>query len=109
MKSRIKTKVMMGTAVAATAAALLIPTSAHAATQSGHVSVCNSSSSDEYGVFPYRGDAATTIINPGHCWSGGVFTGISSDEVVGYRNVNGFWQAVAYKYFNDADGVTFIF
>ncbi|MEU6216738.1 hypothetical protein ABZ845_04335 [Streptomyces sp. NPDC047022] len=110
MKPRVKGKVVMGTAVAGMAAALLIPASAHAATaQSGRVTVCNSSSSDEYGVFPYRGGFATTIISPGRCWSASGFSGISSDEVVGYRRVNGYWQAVAYRYFNDAAGVTFTF
>ncbi|MGW1625676.1 hypothetical protein [Streptomyces sp. NPDC002172] len=99
---------MMGTAVAGMAAAVLVPTSAHAATQSGHVSLCNASSSDEYGVSPYRGGLATTTINPGHCWSAGGFSGISSNEVIGYRKVSGYYQAVAYKYVNDADGVTFI-
>jgi hypothetical protein len=109
MKPRVKA--VLGTAVAGVAAAVLIPTSAHAATaQSGYVTVCNSSSSYEYGQFPYRSGFATTSIAPGGCWSMGGFSGLSTDEVVGYRrSVNGSWEAVGYRYFKDAAGVTYVF
>jgi hypothetical protein len=67
------------------------------------------SQSAEYGEFPYRGGLSTTIVNPGTCWSYGGFTGISSDEVVGYREINGVFEAVTYEYFNDANGVFLAF
>jgi hypothetical protein len=74
--------------------------------------VCNSSSSPEYAEFPYGGGLATTIINPGlgSCWvSESPFSGISSDEAVGYRYVNGAWQAFTYQYFDDANVTDFTF
>lgn len=107
MKTRTKT--LLGGAVTAMAAVALIPTAAHAVSQNGVVTVCNWSNSPAYGEFPYRGGMETTLINANSCWTHSGFTGLSSDEVVGYRYVNGVWQAVAYQYFNDANGTNFVF
>lgn len=107
MKNRAKA--VLGTAVGM-AVAVLVPTAAHAATATaGLVTICNVSQSVEYGEFPYRGALETTGIDPGRCWAGTGFVGLSSDEVVGYRDVNGVFEAVAYEYFNDANGVYFAF
>lgn len=107
MKNRAKA--VLGTAVGM-AVAVLVPTAAHAATAAdGLVTICNVSQSAEYGQFPYRGGFATSVLGPGRCWAEGGFVGLSSDEVVGYRDVNGVFEAVAYEYFNDANGVYFAF
>ena len=89
---------------------MLFRSAAHAATETaGVVTICNVSQSVEFGEFPYRGGLETTGIDPGRCWAGAGFLGLSTDEVVGYRDVNGFFEAVAYEYFNDANGVYFAF
>lgn len=100
-----RTKIVLGLAAAGLSVSLLGPAAAEAASPpaplAGSFTFCNASSAQEYVAFPYRGNLASVIRNPGQCWSLG-FHGISSDEAVAYRHVNGTWLAVGTRYFNDA-------
>ena len=93
-------KIVLGLAAAGLSASLLGPASAEAASP-GSFTFCNASSAQEYVSFPYRGNAASVIKNPGQCWKMS-FRGLSSDEAVAYRYVNRTWLAVGTRYFNDA-------
>ena len=102
----VRIKALLGVAAAGLAASALFPMPAQAA--GNNFAFCNISSAPEYVSFPYRGWFSSTIQNPGQCWSHS-FSGLTSDEAVGYRLVNGYWLAVATRYFNDSEVVYFNF
>jgi hypothetical protein len=98
-----RSKALLGLTAAGIFASVLVPSAAHAA--GTDFRFCNVSGNidphDEYVAFPNRGWFASTVVGPGGCWST-VLSGLDNDQVVGYRNINGQWPAVATKYFSDS-------
>ncbi|MFK4106442.1 hypothetical protein ACI2L1_41615 [Streptomyces sp. NPDC019531] len=99
---RIKTTIGV-TSAGILAAVLMSAPAAHASPL--NFQSCNKTSSQEFVQFPYRGEWSSTIIEPGKCWQTSL-VGNTNEEAVGYRKVNGYWLAVATKYFNDSAGFT---
>lgn len=106
MAARIKA--LLGLTAAGLCASVLVPAAAQAQAQSATFRFCNLSSAPEYVAFPYHGWFASTVQNPGQCWTHSL-TGQANDEAVGYRLINGAWPAVATKYFGDSGSPQFYF
>jgi hypothetical protein len=99
-------KALLGLTAAGIAASTLMPAAAQADT--ANFTFCNVSSAPEYVAFPYRGWSSSYVENPGQCWHAKL-SGLSSDEAVGYRLVNGYWLAVYTRYFSDSGTVNVSF
>ena len=101
-------KALLGLTAAGLFASALVPTAAQAQAQAGaQFTFCNTSGnipnpSDEYVAFPQRGWVASTVVSSGGCWGPVTLSGYDSEEVVGYRLVNGQWLAVYEKWFSDS-------
>jgi hypothetical protein len=102
----VRIKALLGLTAAGVAASTLVPATAEAA--GAGFTFCNVSSAPEYVAFPYRGWFASYVEDPGHCWHASL-SGVSSDEAVGYRLVNGQWLAVLTRYFSDSGTVNVYF
>jgi hypothetical protein len=98
-------RALLGLTAAGLFASALVPTAAQAEA-GAQFTFCNTSGNipsptEEYVWFPQRGWSSPSVPS-GRCWGPVTLNGYGSEEVVGYRLVNGQWLAVYEKWFSDS-------